>query len=428
LLGGLLLVTLICLVLVVFKQVHLPLTRVLLFISSAFVVVGLLGQARDIGRAVRQQPGLPVAARTGWRLAARWRIAAVVLMVLYWCFDCAVYVSSSIPESDLRFLLGYFGIYRSALLYLLLIIGLTTTPRCVLLEARRTSTVFELLGWAAVLVWFCIAFFMSGLLAALVHMALNGIENAQPYRASVHVIHEVHLLELHEGLVMLSVAAGSALLLVLGATLCLVLGTRPNSRPGDRRWLLGAHAVCLATATLLVIWIRVCGLAQASPYLAAFPFAELSPYLLTLAALLTILVSGCMAQRLSTAPSELKLRWRRMSYPHEGRLICLLCVCSVLAERVWSPHGYMLGSTWFESRVRWLVEFVEEPTSYLGVCLTVVAVIGLIGQRRERGEEALCQTREVRWLPFAGCWFTSALTLLVAAESLLWTSFVFWLW
>ena len=337
--------------------------------------------------------------------------------------------TQSCLNTTARFL-GYLGAYRTALLYLLLIIGLATTPRCVLLEARGSAKVVTALGWLAALVWFGIALVTSGLVASLYHMAFSAIENWQPYRTGSHVIHEVHLRDLQRGLVMLSVAAGSSFLAVIAATSCLVAGTRPHFRPSTRRRFLTAHGICLATATLLAIWIRVFGLAKASPYLAAFPFAELSPYHLGLATLLVVIVSCCMSQRLATFPSDLQLPWRRASYVHDGRMVCAFCFVSVLAERGWSPYLFAPNSGWLVEllRLRWLTEVVEEPTAYLGACLLVVAVVGLIGHRRNRGEEALFQGRELQWVPFTACWVTSALTLIVTAEAVLWTSFVVWLW
>lgn len=427
--GGLFLVTLTCFVLVSVTQVHLPLTRVLLSVVSVMIGIGVWAQSRDISRASAACLVLPDAAKNGWTFAVRWRRAVVVLLVAYWCFECVLYANSLIPIYEDRFW-SYLGTCRGALLYLLLVIGLSTAPGCMPLEPRQRSATLIVLGWLTTLVWFGLAFLTSGLIAGLVHIAIAGVENAQPYRALGDTIHEVRLLDLAAGYATLAWIAPACLALALAAVACLAMGATSPADPTRCRKLFVGHLVCLMLAAGLAIWIRSWGLAAASPYLAAEPFADVTPYLAILSAVLVAVVSGCMANRLATVESEQPLMWRASGYTHEGRIVCGLCLVSVVIEKGWFSFGLLPARDWTGSliRMKWLTEIVEEPTSYLGVCLIVVAAVGLLGHRRKLGAAASTCGRQLEWRPFFVCWITSAITLLITAEAVLWTSFVFWLW
>ena len=104
--------------------------RVVFAASSAWIALGLLQQSRDLWEARSQLTTCDRPVVWGWRYAVAWRIVIATTIGGYWIID-------SLEASELiRFvsatddIQGTEALSRGGLIYLALVMGLSSTPGC----------------------------------------------------------------------------------------------------------------------------------------------------------------------------------------------------------------------------------------------------------------------------------------------------------
>ncbi len=162
-----------------------PNGEAILAAATVWIVLGLAAQVRDLWRTFHGRTGLTRDQRWGWRFAVFWRLGIACLLIGYYGVTLlAHHALIELPDHE-ESLLPEGVQLREGLLYLSLVIALSSTPR---LTARRKPRRFScMLDVVAVIgcALLCLLIVVDRMmLTFLVHVACNAIDFAQPLRYS----------------------------------------------------------------------------------------------------------------------------------------------------------------------------------------------------------------------------------------------------
>ena len=396
-----------------------------------FIAVGLLQQSLLILRAVRQESSLPPASRSAWRFAAAWRAAVAFQlmggMAISWLgwenlVDRDSFYGDSIYVSGARAEAGW--------LYLLLIVGMSTTPHCVPRQLRLGRRWLNYGAWGLALVLAFLLLHQSALIPALVHIGINGIELSQPYRVNAGVVFTPGLADRRTAFLHLSWLALGGLSVALAGAVCLRVSALRKLTGRQRLYLLGATLLCLVAAGSATAWIRAVDLRAFSTHLGATLPAPSLEFWVTGGGL-SVLFGCCASYRLIGYSSGTlgSLPWRTRRCLHESRAVFGLLVCGFVLEfdAFRDPDWWTPNWSATLAQLALFTELLDESALYVQVAAMLVAVLGLFGYRRRLGERLLVETKLLPLTSFVVYAVLSSALLIVIADLTRWSSFVYWM-
>ena len=390
----------------------------LLAASTLALAIGLAQQARAIRAALRCGDGIDTAVRRGWQIAVEWRRAVCVIVVAYWSVEIALDVAAVSQEPNpflLRDDAGSFGI-----LLLCVVVALGSTPCCVPRpRSRFLSRVEACLGWPAAVLAFLATLFGAAVLLPLVHIAIQGVIAAEPYRIAGHVIQSYDPVAIHEQERHFALVTVPFLITAVAANVCFIQAVRARAGSFMRLVYRVGLAVCLVSATGFSTWIRVAGLAAINPLMAqtqaAYPWHHwlAAGWLLGLAS--AVATGRLLLLRGVPGENDRPLAWRnrRDRYWNENRLVLLLLsVANVAAFAYsWADPPWMIWSL--------------DPVTVGRLAVLWLCVRGLTCGRDEVGERVLQSSVRVRPAALFATWSVILLLIATSVEAIIWSTMAF---
>jgi hypothetical protein len=260
--------------------------------------------------------------------------------------------------------------------------------------------------------------FNFAVIPPLVHIAIQGVSAAQPYKVGGEVIQAYDPIAARQrersfGWVVMALALTAA-----ASNVCFIRFLRTSAAAAVRRVVYGvAFAVCLLAGAGLSLWVRFVGLDAVSPFIAQTQFMYPWHHWLGVALLLG-LACAVAAGRILLVPdagdeTAAPLVWRTNSvrYWNENRLVLLLLGAANLAAYVAS--GY---AEW-----PWILPL--EPESAGRIAVVWLCLLGLVAGRDEVGERLLHCSVLVRPACLLTTWLALLTLVLVSVEAFIWSNF-----
>ncbi len=392
---------------------------------SFWIVLGLAAQVRDIWRSSRQSDAstLTPDQRWGWRFAFAWRLAVCCLIAAYfldrWLITWQVLAINDRPDNAFVFVSSR-EVCEAALLTLL-IVAIASSPRFAKKGRRPWSRAVDVLGVIAGGVIFVLLLVDRLVIPWLVHITINGIQNAWPLKFSADTMAAYSPARISRffditTMGVVSVLASCGLLRLLS------LWWR---RGGPMRTCLGLLLVASLIATILLAGrIALVEVPGVTPVLAATIFMP-TPHQLVAAAVLVLALVSAVAHRWSEPPSAESaaggVSWRRDEerYHHERRLLLLLLGGILLTNCV------VMGIELFRMFAFWFL--IESPVACLSLALAILAMQGVFLGWSKRSATIVPPLPRLSPALFLVIW-SSLLTIVVCSAPILgaW-GFALWL-
>jgi hypothetical protein len=408
---------------------HFGWTDALVAIVCLAIVVGLLHQAYDIHRALRNWEVNQSAARLAWRIACVWRMMVVALILVCWIVSVldavGVIALPSLTSSEEVYLDITTSTLQFVALSLLVVISLSAS----LVGAKPPSTFtgwqrrIDRLGHFAGVILGCLVLMWACAIPALVHLAIRGVVLNYPNRFfgdSDYVLDAAAYGKLAR--LAQFASYGSFALSIIGAACAAWAVGRTWKRVSSRLCVWFIWALSTGLALSIAFWIHT----QAFPTLSPFLF-----YSSSAATELGIVSTWIICAGLFVPAATWRLHCRRSSdgelpalhwytpkrgYIHEHRIVFLLLLISQLGamDRL---------------RIRDFVELLEDASGLgaMTVALMWLSFSGLVARRRPDRIRAMEELAPVSVLGLAFALGAIALSLAALVESARWANFMFWI-
>jgi hypothetical protein len=403
------------------------LTDFLLGLVSVLLAIGLVQQARDLWRARSQLTECERSLIWGWRYAIGWRLIIALSICAYWIIRTLLKADlvTFEPAENASNRLDSAVTYRHASFFLTLIICLTAAP-WVTWRRRGTavSRVLNLLGVAAAIYIGSVVLRDITIHVTLVHIAIRGIQNAQPYKFAGQIISDIDVAAYDRSLHQLAYWSFG----MIGVSLASIWLVRLRTRSVLLRTLIVTLLLAgIAASARYAVWVHGEGLHGVSPILAQSQIPAPWAYWF-FAGLLVLLFAASAAFRICyRTPDESRqpiIVWHRGSraYLHENRIVLI----SLAVVLFWgfidaASYGGLLNIEIWASFLMW------PHHTYLPIAALWLAVHGSFARRNIPDLD-----RRMTPVPVTPVDFVIT-TILVAAvtvglvEAVTWSSFTLWL-
>jgi len=400
--------------------------------SNAWIALGLLQQSRDLWEARSQLTTCDRPVVWGWRYAVAWRIVIATTIGGYWLIN-------SLETSEIiRFVSlpddfsGAESLSREGLFYLALVMGLSSAPW---VRGWRPQAVFAVLldvvGWTAGLCLACLALSQATLITVLVHIAISGVESAQPYRFSGQLIYDMDVVGDRQRTHVLAFLSFAMIgLSLINVWLASWLARRKHS--ATRRALMTVLLlVALAASSGYAFWVHTKGLHGVSPFLADAQVLRPWPCWLFAALLLSLFAAGGAFRLLHHEPDESRqpiIVWHRGpgTYLNESRIMLITLSVSLISVFMdfESPQELLSFDAW--SDMAEIVLSVPQYT-YLPVALLWLSISGFFARRKIADIDRRMTPVALSPLDFIISWVILAGITVGLVEAAAWSSFTVWL-
>jgi hypothetical protein len=402
------------------------LTDALMAGVTVMIAIGLLQQTRDLWRARSQLAQSERSLIWGWRYSIGWRLGVISSIIVFWLIESlqayepfsfqAIAANTDSYYTEDRFRYGWF--------YLALIAALCSAPW---VRWRRPDTISRrLLDYLGVAAAIYIAFFVlrdATVVESLVHIAIRGIQNAQPYKFAGRIISDIDVMEYNRNLNLLAYRSYA----MIGVSLACIGLLRLRTRSVLLRTVMISLVLAgIAVCGTYAYWVHTAGFRAISPVMAQHWTVAPWPCWL-FAGLLVAFFAANAAYRLQyRVPDESRqsiIVWHRgpRVYLNESRILMM----ALIAILVWD-FVYMEPVNQFSFDL--LVYALQMPqNSYLPLAILWLSVHGLFARRNIPDLD-----RRMTPVPLSPVDFVIT-TILVAAitvglvEAVTWSSFSLWL-
>ena len=400
--------------------------------AGAWIVLGVVNQARDLWSTYHRRNDLSRHALWGWRFAVFWRAGVACLLVGHYLVSALVALQLiHLPESDEPFRPRGSDLRGALFLVCTLIVLWSVLPARQKGRPRPRSGLLDLAGVAAGLVLCAIICWKRTSFAFLFAVAIQGIEMAQPLR---FVPDGVELLPATRTA---RFCRECSLALPLGLlNLGLTYGLASQWSRGLWRRLARSAllAIALSISACYLIWVFTVATPRTFPIVVEAQ--ELGPLHVWVSALLVMLVFATAATyRLvgsAAQPSGGAQPDRRRAdgrYYHERRAVILLLAFGIVAKVVVVVWQVVREFSSLGFRLEWS-DIVTEClcNGHLLLPLIVLSVAGYAVLRLRRGglaRRACCPT-PISPCHFGAVWLALFLTAAVGIPMIAIFSFAIW--
>jgi hypothetical protein len=422
----------------------------LLVMCAAWIVVGMVQQARSAAALWRSFPSADRELRNGAALALARPIAVIAMLTAAVGFEAVERIGPGFPfRAAIDEFMASRG-FTAALFSLAIICAYTAPGRAEARNPIRRKTVFQCAVGVLALLLSCIlllyvlvsAQFISG----LVHIAIRGVEMAQPTRWNGKPFHpydpQVQLLAEFFWRAIMSASA------VAISAICTALLTVAWNQRSSRRLLIAMSTMGVLVAAYLVHWYWTVGFPTVSPLVAANT-GQLPWYVV--AAGIAVFAAACFLFAMRYVPeprsSDHSLSELPRPYHLSGAVMSLLLLAMILGalpaswlfdfvSSLWSSMDLLdhlqnwweggaslsgLSLLFFQMGFGLLSHWVEEPKMLLRLAAVLVVFNQL--RRWRRGEvfiETLAPVRVAKLFTITGL---AAVSLLLAIPAGAWLGF-----
>jgi hypothetical protein len=400
--------------------------------SNAWIALGLLQQSRDLWEARSQLTTCDPQVVWGWRYAVAWRIVIATTIGGYWLIDALEtsgtiqFVSLPDDYSTAEFL------SRQGLIFLALIIALSSAPWVRWSRPQaRFAALLDVLGWTSGPCLACLALCQATLIPVLVHIAISGVESAQPYRFAGQLIYDVDVVGgRHRTHVLAFLSFAVIGLLLISVWLASWLARGKHS--ALRRWLMTILLlVTLAVSGSYALWVHKIGLHGVSPLLADAQVLRPWPCWL-FAALLLSLFAAAGAFRLLYHEADESLQpiivWHRGpgAYLNESRIMLIALSVSLIGmfNQFESPKEWLSLDAWIYLAG---IALQSPDYCYLPFALFWLSICGYFTRRKIADIDRRMTPVALSPPDFILSWVVLGGIVIGLVEAATWLSFTWWL-
>ena len=413
----------------------------LLVILAFWMIVGILSQVRDLRSTLISHPDLCYEHRWGLRIEIFWRVIVAALMSL--CILMALLINEKLiafamPKDILYQLIGLVAEAVPAILFLVVVGSVPCARRkeSPSLLHRGLYAMFCVLA-AGLCVEQCID---NTLIYNLVHIAIYGIDSAQPLQLSS--VDPRHYRTYTNLLFWWSVSSGAVV--IISWTIVVHLARQWSMGPMRRLMWIVLLALGIMEAGAFIFWVYAKGLKAISPCEAETLDGAPLDFWLS-AAVLLLVVATVLTYRLAVererTGDEPEIQWRRNpdKYAHEWRTVlsllavgvvfCYLDGLAIVRQAVLQIWLHFFPDPFPPAFVPWTDIFYGllffKPVHCLWCAVVLVALHRAVARRPDEKQLAsdLPRTSPVK---FAVIWLATAAVTVSGAVVLVWMSFGFW--